>query len=485
LATVGTIDFDGHFLLNTLTRFVRDTSASIRRLVATFFHEICGLLTSQQCVTCLLGIFGNILQDTDLTVRHHVVQHLDKILRSFNIEDVEARKLHYQDLLPAIAACSKDGATNWRAQSTLVRHFAEFPKYFNHTTLVRLFVPQLLKMMEGASPTIQHGACRALAIFGRDCVETRCHEEMMRRYDNQYSCAESFSRRKIYLIACEEMLQTHSMRFGRERVMLTVVTLFDDLVLDIRRKALMLIPLLWNILLTTKEDKAIRKNLLERLDIEASDKKSGLVAQTAVHLKLMVTECMQLGNSDQRDDAIPTTMNDSIAQKQRDHLLEEQEISFGAYNTQEMSDSRQQVLGRLVASNKALRKAHSKGVVSVSSDEDDTSSLVKTILQKKKNNTMKSGAKVGGNTRKKSNSKPAPLPRHGALPDIMNNKAAEKGGDNNAMTSIVAAREAEVMTMVSSSGSGSGRSKPKRRGPPGKGKNGPRSPRAGKGIIRR
>tara|TARA_B100000795_G_scaffold109232_1_gene80621 strand:- start:152 stop:1546 length:1395 start_codon:yes stop_codon:yes gene_type:complete len=450
----------------------------IRGLVAKFFHEICGILTPNQCASSLRDILILLLQDADIKVRRQIVQHLDIILGCFDIEDKEARKLQYQDFLPAIAACSKDGSNEWRLHHTLLGHYIQFPKYFNHATLVRLLVPQLIKMMDGSGQQILHSCCRVIAMFGRNCPETRCHEEMMRRYENQYSCAESYTKRRVYLIACEVMFKTHSVRFGRERLLLTVVTLLDDLVLDIRRKALMLIPLLWHILIA-KEDKAIQRNLLERLDIEASATKQALLAQTAVQVKFVVEKLMDSSGGSSNGNGnggSGTTMggeDSNIVRKKRDQMLEEQEIALGVYKTQEVSDSRKQIINRLVASNKALRKAQSKGIISVSSDEEDVLSVVRTSKLsskkfKKKNEIIK-GTSSNGGTGGTSNGrkKPAVLPRS-KLPVIL---GSEKG-----------TREAEVMASSSSSSSngGSGRAKPKRRGPPGKSRKGPPSPRTKK-----
>ena len=468
LKNVGSESFDDHFLRNGLMRFARDTCVPVRALVANFFHEICALLTPNQCVSCLHDVLITLLQDSDVTVRYHIVQNLDLVLRSFQIEDQESRKAQYQDLLPAIVACSKDGSNNdWRAHCTLVEHFHDFPKYFNHASLARLLVPQLLKIMEGSGSTMQRAACRALVIFGRDCPETRIHEEMMRRFDNQYCCAESFTKRKIYLIACEEMLQTHSLRFGRERLMLTIVTLFDDLVLDVKRKALLLIPLLWNSL-QAKEYNNIRKLLLERLDIEAGLTNSVLISQTAAMIKTTVLNLLQ---SDTGGDM--ATKRDCA---QKNVQLEEQENSLRVYKNTDSSSSKEQIFDRLMASNKASRIAQKKNLTSVSSDEDEEAAAAAVVSVRQAKTTVGStkarknsntGTAGSGNKLGRKVKKPAALPIHNALPAIM-------GADSSRTTS----EEKKATTK----GTSRNLNKIKRRGPPGKGKSGLRSPRAGKGI---
>lgn len=483
--------FEDHLLRNCLTRFVRDTGVTIRRLVGSFFHEVCHLLTPDQCINCLHKMFITLLQDSDFIVCSHVVEYINIILNSFQTREVEAKKVLYQDILPPIVMCLKDTSNNWRVQMKLVEHFAEFPKYFSHASLIRLVVPQLLKLLEGSGSLVQRAICRTLAIFGRDCPETRFHNDMTRRFENQFSCSDSHTKRKIYLLACSEMLKIHSSRFGRERLLMTIVSMFDDFVLDVKRRALLLIPLLWKHVLCSTDDNLIKKLLLERLDIEASEKANHiLIVQTAREVTQAVTNILTSGNE--------SKMGQEDARKQRDALMEKHEMELNVYKAQDISGSalRLQIVERLKNSNKELIKASNKrSAINMSSDEDmlhiatDTKNSSTKKGKKKSNSSGGSGSSSSSSSRSSKTSrnskgnigsiganKPASLPKHGALPNIIKSKVKEEGTKTATMT----ANAGNMVSMSSKNSSGRNLNKIKRRGPPGKSKIGPRSPRAGK-----
>jgi hypothetical protein len=429
-----TIDsFEDHFLRNVLTRFARDTGASVRILVGSFLHEICILLTPDECVKCIHNVVITLLQDSNTTVRYNTVLHLDVVLESFFSKEAETEKSVYQDLLPPIVMCLKDGKHNWRESCTLIRHFKKFPSYFDHASIQRLLVPQLLQLLEDTTFQVQKVICRVLCVFGI----AGCGGDTLRRWERNSTA--STGKRKIYLIACSEMLQQNSARFAREKLLLSVVTLMDDLVLDVRRKALLLVPTLFLLVLVKKEDKQIKKLLLERLQIE-SGSKSSLIVETARE----VMESERLNNQHM------------VFSRENDEMLERKEVAMGLFK--DMATSRANVVQSLKAANKKLSiSLHKRSLVAVSSDDEEFEERKKDTKEKRRGG----GSSLAKEKKKEKrvSVKPMSLPKRTNLLPLIANANSEGGGRN-------------VIKKVNSK---------KRRGPPKKRSPG-KSPRAGKNI---
>ena len=417
-----TIDsFEDHFLRNVLTRFARDTGASVRILVGSFLHEICILLTPDECVKCIHNVVMTLLE------QHIVPQHLDVVLRSF-----ETEKSVYQDLLPAIVMCLKDGKHHWREQCTLIENFTCFPTYFAHASLVRLVVPQLLQLLEEATLQVQKVICRVLCVFGI----AGCGGDTLRRWERNSTA--STSKRKIFLIAASEMMQLNSARFAGEKVLLSVVTLMDDLVVDVRNKALLLIPTLWKHVLVKKDDIPIKKLLLERLEIESgAEKNDALIVETARE----VMESERLNNQHM------------VFSRENDEMLERKEVAMGLFKDTP-GNGRANVVQRLKAANKKLSiSLNKKSLVAVSSDEEE--------FEERKNDKVKRSKSLAQKKKKEKrvSVKPMKIPERTNLPAIANATTASPGGN--------------MIKKINSK---------KRRGPPGKKRSPGKSPRAGKNI---
>ena len=456
LQTVGKEGFGDHVLRSILFQFVQDPSIEVRRLVATFLHELCAILSVEQCTVHVFDALQTLLQDKEARVWSALFGHLDCILNTFCGGDAassssasvstETQQLLYQELLPLITSCIKTDRRAWRSQVTLVSQIERFPLHFNHAALTRSVVPPLMKILECSNIPLQKVACRVLCSIGRQCPETRSHEDMIRRFDNHFSCSESCTFRKTFLLICEEILRTHSRRFGREVVLPIVISMLDDLVADVQRRALQLVPALWNVL-RLKVDKELMTALLERLDLTAKSPRRYLSA-TAKEVQVELDSLM--GGSGEH--ASSAAGGGSI--KISDKVLEEEEAKLGHFRKQAAATAGgvvDQAAYKLKQGNKELHRAQKVNAEHASSSDEGV--YVTTSSSSRRAEEFRGGSRSsstvgragrkadgilqlsppggggsrggGGGLQKKIPKKPMALPRHpDTLPNLKNNNAS-------------------------------------------------------------
>ena len=68
LQTVGKEGFGDHVLRSILFQFVQDPCFEVRRLVAMFLHELCSILSAEQCTVHVFDVLKKLLKDKDARV---------------------------------------------------------------------------------------------------------------------------------------------------------------------------------------------------------------------------------------------------------------------------------------------------------------------------------------------------------------------------------------------------------------------------------
>ena len=404
LKTVGNSNFSEQILRSMLLQFVADSAASVRKTVALFLHELCSILTIPQVCSDIFQVFKTLLQDTEDAVRSSLFININVVLNVFlRLDDIEVQTKMYQQLLPLISLCIKVDHRAWRSQVVIISQIETFPTYFNHNALVRSLIPKLMSILESSNIPVQKVACKVLCSVARQCKGTRCHEDMMRRFDSKFSCSESCTSRKTYLLVCEELMKTHSARFSREIFLSMVVAMLDDLVTDVQNRALQLLPEILRIL-RPKTDAILRRLLLERLNIMAH---SNIMNVSACAKMIHARVDMMEGNPNRK------------SQQSRDKTLEQEEVELGYFKGQAADTIIQQSVEKLRRANKKLsisQKVVQGGYASSSDDDQDSTVIVEGAS---KLNRVKQPRKKHA---KKEAIKPEPIPRHSNILPMLNNK---------------------------------------------------------------
>jgi len=236
---------------------------------------------------------------------------------------------------------------------------------------------------------------------------------------------------------------THSRRFGREIVVPIVTSMLDDLVADVQRRALQLVPAMWKVL-RPNADKDMMKALLERLDLSAKSPRKYFSA-TAQELLAELDLLRDKGDA-------PGKALKPEREYKCDEVLEKEEIELGYFRKLAVATV-EQATDKLKEGNKELRRKQKANTNYESSSDEDTY----VTVRKSGSSTRKSGtgglntnsistvgrvgrktdeflqlslpgggsSGDGGGSRKSSPKKPTALPRHpDILPNLKNNNVS-------------------------------------------------------------
>lgn len=260
-------------LYDTFSKLCRDSSASVRRVMAAGCHEL----------TTTLGIpfsqiakdFVCLLRDDSLEVLRGVVSHLSDALDALSMcqpqsspavtggssrtldgqnlagtpsgsASVAAPALSSAELMSAVLACDSVIAAShdWRLQEELLLKMAALTKCCTNDHIYSRLVPSLMHRLQYTARAfpVRRVAARTLLTVLRQLKRLEQREKVCSQIVNEFCKGKSFRHRALFIDMCNQALDLYSHRFFKEHWFEPSLELAADTVADIRLRLCSLLP---------------------------------------------------------------------------------------------------------------------------------------------------------------------------------------------------------------------------------------------------
>ncbi|XP_059818600.1 serine/threonine-protein phosphatase 4 regulatory subunit 4 isoform X3 [Hypanus sabinus] len=227
-------------LYPTFSTLCHDPETSVRRTVATGFHEVLDAL----------------------------LDHLPEILR-FIVKGGDhvgtENKVHIPDLIPALSMAEQRAATSlkWRIHEKLLLTFSCLPQVISSDQIYYKFLPIMFRIMTTNNVLpVQRASARTLCVFVRYNRKQEQRQEICSKIIEQLGQGKSCWNRLRFLDTCECIMELFSKAFFCKYFFLPVLELSNDPVPNVRIKFCYMLPKLKSVLKLPAD-----KHLLQQLDL--------------------------------------------------------------------------------------------------------------------------------------------------------------------------------------------------------------------------
>ncbi|KAK2169619.1 hypothetical protein LSH36_8g03024 [Paralvinella palmiformis] len=173
-------------LFSSLHSLCSDFHYSVRKTVASGFHEVAKLLTSHASI--LIPEFITLLQDDSTEVLHGLVEHLpdtlEVLIKSVNQCNSENKAQVHNDLIAAILYTEGVifASNNWRLQEELMKQLSHITKCFSSEQIFHNFMPLLFrKLLTAKALPVRLATGRTIIILMRKNRKLEQRDEICER----------------------------------------------------------------------------------------------------------------------------------------------------------------------------------------------------------------------------------------------------------------------------------------------------------------
>ncbi|KAL9647017.1 hypothetical protein ABK040_013871 [Willaertia magna] len=260
-------------LHTTLCNFCQDPCLSIRKRVASGFHEIVKVLLEDGISKVLKQQFFTLIGDNNIEVRDKIINNLSCLLQSFKQCLAKSSDSFFSTALTFIVKHHSTIKNSWRRLDTFYSHLQNFPKYFTKEQILEHFIPivknQLLDSASAIPSKIQAASC--LIILVRSIQNLGKQKEIISSVVKDLSNNKSYWHRMTLVDLTLCVLEHFSKKFSKEVVFEHVLKLAKDKVPNVRRKVCLIIPDLKQTL-QLPDDVLMLAKIKERISFLSLDK---------------------------------------------------------------------------------------------------------------------------------------------------------------------------------------------------------------------
>lgn len=270
--------------------FVEDHVPAVRRCVGCGFHEIVALM-EDDCLL-LLPYYQTLLRDSSFEVLSGLAPHLPQVMERFATASnlaPDTRHLGLLEIIPALTACEQtaSGFRQWRVHEELLNGFSCLTRCMTSDQLYGKFTPIVYKhISKSCVLPVKMAAGRTYCIFIRSIRKAEQRNELCTRLVEECSKSTNCRQRLFFIHICQYFLEVFSRSFFKEHFFLSLLSLSEDKVVNIRLRLYRILPSLKAILklpvdrlLLQQLELVIRKSISQERDVDASQAIRDAVSQ--------------------------------------------------------------------------------------------------------------------------------------------------------------------------------------------------------------
>ncbi|XP_064181486.1 serine/threonine-protein phosphatase 4 regulatory subunit 4 isoform X2 [Anguilla rostrata] len=235
-------------LYPTFSSLCNDPEISVRRTVASGFHEVVKLLGPN--VHYIHKELVALLQDDSLEVLDALTNTLQETLelatsRGEGAGPGRESKVSVPDLIPALAAAEQKAAASlrWRVHEKLLQRYSCLPRIISGDQIYFRFLQRMFTIIttNNALP-VQREATRTLCVFLRFNRKLEQRQEIISKVVDQLAQGRSYWNRLRYLDLCEIAMELFSKSYFCKHFLVPALELVNDPVANVRYKLCCLLP---------------------------------------------------------------------------------------------------------------------------------------------------------------------------------------------------------------------------------------------------
>ncbi|XP_054724717.1 serine/threonine-protein phosphatase 4 regulatory subunit 1-like [Uloborus diversus] len=209
------------------------SGATIRKIMATSFHELVMIVDQEIFNKDLLPFFKEFLVDCD-EVRDKVVEHLSDIVQHGG----DSARIAFSTAMKSgtLECCGR----NWRFEFTLAKQLSSIIMLFDTKEVSRIYLPFALDLLKNKISVIRHAAVELLAIILKHLLTDKATLDFVARtlhnLVENYKNAQKWNRRQLYVDFSEQIAikQSLSMDMYVEKIVPHLLALARDSVPNVR-----------------------------------------------------------------------------------------------------------------------------------------------------------------------------------------------------------------------------------------------------------
>lgn len=276
-------------LYETYLDLCNDENTSVRRTIASSFHEIAKILDGSNGVktprdangNChiLLSVLNILMRDPKTEVIEGLLPNLTQSLEivTRGLEGNEGHEAQLADLIHSLVVCevTTAHASNWRLHADFLTCLSCLPKCLNSHKVQPSFLPLLIHKMHTARPLpCRLAAAYSLLVFLRYTPQQNGRDEIVQSLLTEFCFGSSCHKRMLYLRACDLAMELFSKRFFKDNFYEPLLTLAGDRVPNIRLRLCTSLRKLKSLLLMPRDSELLQKleACVKRLMIDETDR---------------------------------------------------------------------------------------------------------------------------------------------------------------------------------------------------------------------
>ena len=233
--------------LHSITKSLSEDSCfQTRYSIAAGLHELVQIV-GHKSFSVFKTIFTNLINDKEGAVREKLIINLSSILNNFvaHVPDNEESEKFFAALIPPIVQWWESHAPRSLARLEIMySHVEYFPQYFTIHQLQTVWLPLFVKQLSQGPRDFLPDSARTVIHFSRHLQNSALEAELLTSLINDFGKSRSYSNRLSFIEICKYILIYYSRRHFRERVLESILELSKDPVSAVRRRFVLILPLI-------------------------------------------------------------------------------------------------------------------------------------------------------------------------------------------------------------------------------------------------